>query len=339
MNGIVPPSPKARCRSAERGQRRLLQGGIEPGREGGRVPARPGLPSREGHPGAVGRIGGERRRDGAQRGVGVAGRRDAERELQRGRGPQDVAGAVRRRQPVGTHDAERRPPGVGQDLFDRIVGDGAGVADEVVAVGVCRRRRRCLPGLTAPVVRDRHVELGHPDLAGRGVLHPLEELAGDAERAGHDAAGRPGMDTFLEDVDRQRAAGQASQRRRDPEPVVVVAARVEAHDERRRPDPVGQGLQMGGEVGGAALLARFDEHQAAGVGATSPLDALDGGQRCERRVAVVGATAPVQAVAFHHRRPRPEAVAPAVHLRLLVQVAVEEHGCRRWDRRRRRGCP
>ena len=130
----------------------------------------------------------------------------------------------------------------------------------------------------------------------------------------------------VEDVDRQRAAGQASQRRRDPQPVVVVAARVEAHDERRRPDLVGQGLQVGGEVGGAALLARFDEHQAAGVGAAGPLHGLDGGQRGERRVAVVGATAPVQAVALDHRRPRPEAVAPAVHLRLLVQVAVEEHG-------------
>ena len=53
---------------------------------------------------------------------------------------------------------------------------------------------------------------------------------------------------------------------------------------------------------------------------------LDRGEAGERRVAVVGATPAVEAITFEHRRPRAEPVAPAVHLRLLVEMAVEDHG-------------
>ena len=49
-------------------------------------------------------------------------------------------------------------------------------------------------------------------------------------------------------------------------------------------------------------------------------------QRGERGVAVVGAAAAVEPVALDDRRPRPEPVAPADHLGLLVEVAVEQHG-------------
>ena len=56
------------------------------------------------------------------------------------------------------------------------------------------------------------------------------------------------------------------------------------------------------------------------------LRGLDREQRRERGVAVVGAAAAVEPVALDHRRPRAEAVAPAGHLRLLVEVAVEQHG-------------
>ncbi len=56
---------------------------------------------------------------------------------------------------------------------------------------------------------------------------------------------------------------------------------------------------------------------------------VDRGERREDRVAVVGAAAAVQLVALDHRRPRTEALAPAGHLRLLVEVAVEHDGVAR----------
>jgi hypothetical protein len=55
------------------------------------------------------------------------------------------------------------------------------------------------------------------------------------------------------------------------------------------------------------------------------LQRLDRRERRERRVAVVADAAPVELVAAPHRRPRPGALGPADHFRLLVQVAVEQH--------------
>ncbi|MNM95736.1 hypothetical protein D3C81_1081930 [compost metagenome] len=51
-----------------------------------------------------------------------------------------------------------------------------------------------------------------------------------------------------------------------------------------------------------------------------------GSQRAEDRVAVIGAAAAVQLFVAQHRNPRAEVVVPAGHFRLLVQVAVEQHG-------------
>ena len=45
----------------------------------------------------------------------------------------------------------------------------------------------------------------------------------------------------------------------------------------------------------------------------------------EYGVAVVGAAAPIEPAVLDHRRPRPESVAPAGHLGLLVEVAVHEN--------------
>ena len=50
------------------------------------------------------------------------------------------------------------------------------------------------------------------------------------------------------------------------------------------------------------------------------------GDRGEDRIAVVGAAAAVELAVLDYRRPRAKARAPADHLRLLVQVAVEQHG-------------
>src|SRR5207248_563676 len=76
----------------------------------------------------------------------------------------------------------------------------------------------------------------------------------------------------------------------------------------------------------AAFLAGLDEADAA-----RPRDALgverrDGAERGEDRIAVVGTAAAVEASLLDHRRPWPEAIAPAGHLGLLVEMAVERHG-------------
>ncbi len=49
-------------------------------------------------------------------------------------------------------------------------------------------------------------------------------------------------------------------------------------------------------------------------------------QGAEHRVAVIRTTAAIELVAFEPRNPRSKAVGPADHLRLLVEVAVEQHG-------------
>ena len=49
------------------------------------------------------------------------------------------------------------------------------------------------------------------------------------------------------------------------------------------------------------------------------------GQRPEHRVAVIGAAAAIKLVAFDPRDPRPVPLGPADHLRLLVEMAVEQH--------------
>ena len=55
-------------------------------------------------------------------------------------------------------------------------------------------------------------------------------------------------------------------------------------------------------------------------------------QRRERRehgIAVIGAAAAVQLVVLQHRLPGPGAFGPALHLRLLVEMAVQQDGARR----------
>ena len=83
----------------------------------------------------------------------------------------------------------------------------------------------------------------------------------------------------VEDLDAQRAADQPAQRRGHPQPLVVEAARVEAQHEARRADAVGERLEVGGQVGAAALLAGLDQHDAAGVAQAVRLRGLDGAGR------------------------------------------------------------
>ncbi len=152
-----------------------------------------------------------------------------------------------------------------------------------------------------------------------------EQLAQDAERRRYDPARPSGVDALVERADGQSAADQSAQRGGDPELVVIAAAGVEADDEARRADALGERLDVGRQVVRAALLARLDQHHAAGVRDMLALQRLQRGDAGERGVAIVGAAAAVQLAVAHHRRPRPEPVVPPVHRRLLVEMAVEQH--------------
>ncbi len=61
------------------------------------------------------------------------------------------------------------------------------------------------------------------------------------------------------------------------------------------------------------------------MGQALVLQGLDGGQGGEAGIAVVGAPPAVQLAVADDRRPRTEALVPAVHRRLLVQVSVQQH--------------
>ena len=143
---------------------------------------------------------------------------------------------------------------------------------------------------------------------------------------GHDAARAARVHALGEDLDGEAGAGHAPQRGRGPEAVVVAAERVEADDEARRADALGQVVDVGGQVRAARLLAGLDHPDAAGVAAALGLHRLDGGEGGEHGVPVVGAATPVQAAVGQHRLPRAEPVAPGQHRWLLVEVAVEQDG-------------
>ena len=167
--------------------------------------------------------------------------------------------------------------------------------------------------------------LRHQDAAGPAVLQPIEDLTQDPEARRHDAAGRPRVHALGENLHRQRPAEHAAQRRGGPEVLVVAAARVQA-DHQIGADAIGELVDVGRQVRAAAFLRSLDQHDAPGVRDALGLERLDGGQRREGGVAIVARAAPEQSIAAPHRRPRSAVGGPADHLRLLVAVAVEQHG-------------
>src|SRR5690606_12932513 len=78
------------------------------------------------------------------------------------------------------------------------------------------------------------------------------------------------------------------------------------------------------QVRAAALLAGLDQAHAARARDALRIDRRDDGQGGVERIAVVGGAPAVQAAVLDARQPGPEALTPAFHLRLLVEVAVEE---------------
>ena len=148
------------------------------------------------------------------------------------------------------------------------------------------------------------------------------------------------MDALGQHPHGERPAGNAAQRCREPQPVPVAAARIEADHQRRLADPLHQVIDVERQVVAAALLAGLDHDDAA------PARHLLLGQRLERaqagidRIAVVGPAAAIELVALQHRDPRPRALGPALHLGLLVEMAVEQDGvvavARHFDEDQRR---
>ena len=160
--------------------------------------------------------------------------------------------------------------------------------------------------------------------SGRRVLEPVENGSRDAKRRRDDAARVARMHALGQDLDAERSAGEAAQRRRRPEPLVVAAAGIEADHEVHGAHPRREQFEIGRQVVAAALLAGFDHADAARVRDALRLQRADGGQRCEQGVTVIGAAAPVELAVLQHRQPRAQTFAPARHFRLLVEVTVEQ---------------
>jgi hypothetical protein len=148
------------------------------------------------------------------------------------------------------------------------------------------------------------------------------------------------MHTLAQNLDLECAAGEAAQRSRAPELFVVRAARVERDHQPGSSDPLRQMLDIVRQVEAAALFARFDHDHASRVRDTLRLQRADRRQTSEQRIAVVGGAASIQAIAFDHRLPRIEARAPSRHLRLLVEMAIQQnrlaHVARNFNKYERR---
>ena len=133
------------------------------------------------------------------------------------------------------------------------------------------------------------------------------------------------MDAFGEHPHRQRAGEDSAQRRGEPQLLVVAAFRVQADHEVRGADFFRQRLHVRRQVVAAALFAAFDQQRAARM--RQPLGLQRGNRRKRREtgVAVVRAASTVEPTVPEHRLPRPKPRVPALELRLLVVVAVEQH--------------
>ena len=228
----------------------------------------------------------------------VGGRR---RLSLRGReGQQHVAGILRRRIAVHADHRELRPPGAVQHQLGPLVGHRLRRAGEG-ELGVDRVAQHLgrLLGLLDALRRDLHIEVLQLDRAGGLVLEPRQEHArSQAEGRGHDPRRVARMHALGQHSHRQRAGRDAAQRGRQPQPVVVAAARVEADHQRGVADAVRQMVDVVGQVVAARLLAGLDHHDAARARQLLLLQRLQRGQAGIDRIAVVGAAAAVELVAL-----------------------------------------
>ena len=157
------------------------------------------------------------------------------------------------------------------------------------------------------------------------IFKPRDELVGDPETGRHRAAGRPGVNTLLQNVDAQLASQVPAQRRGQPHLLVVASTGIQAHHQRRRANPFGQMVDVIRQIRTARFLAGFDHDHTTGVRHTLRLQRHQGSQRGEAGIAIIGATTAVKLVIAQYRLPRPQPLRPAFHLRLLVQMAIHQH--------------
>src|SRR5438105_14419133 len=101
------------------------------------------------------------------------------------------------------------------------------------------------------------------------------------------------MHAFGENFNCEHAIDQPAERRGSPELVVVAAAGVETHDERRRADAWRERLEVRRQVVAAALLAAFDKDDAAPLRPLVLVELAQRGERAEHRVAIIRAAAAI----------------------------------------------
>ena len=264
----------------------------------------------------------DRRGDGRR----VCGGREPDRQFRRHARQQDVAAILHARQPVGAGDRKRGPPGVVEEQFNRGIRQRLDPVEERQRVErLVAQGRRCGLGLLEPLLRDGRVGFVDEQVAGHLVLEPAEQRPQDAEGGRRDAGPEAGMNALGQHVDRQRANDPASQRGRAPQLLVVPAAGIQADDEAWRSETAAERLHVVRQVDAAALLAGFDEHDAAGVRYALLLQRADGRQRREHRVAVIGSAAAVQLAVADDGFPGRKSLGPAGEFGLLVEVAIEQH--------------
>ena len=169
------------------------------------------------------------------------------------------------------------------------------------------------------------MKFGGQNVAGRRVLNPVEKLAGDAKRRRNNAARIARVHALGQHFHCQAAAGQAAQRGRRPQPLVVAATGVQTDYEIDLSHSRCERVEIRWKVVAAAFFASLDHADAARVRDPLHLQRADGGQRREYGIAVIGAAATVQLAVLEQGIPGAEGFAPADHLRLLVQVAVQQY--------------
>jgi hypothetical protein len=175
------------------------------------------------------------------------------------------------------------------------------------------------------LLRNGAVEAGGQHPASGTVFQTIEHLTQDAKRRGHHTRGIARVHAFGEDLHFQCAAGHAAQAGRQPQLVVIARAAVQANHQRHIAQTGLEHVDVRQQVARAAFLAGFNQTDDARMRDVLRLQCLNGGDAGVNRIAIVGAPSAIEPVAFQHRRPRPQVAAPAVELRLLVQVAVHQH--------------
>ncbi len=138
-----------------------------------------------------------------------------------------------------------------------------------------RSRGLCL---AAPRHGNRRGELVEQQCTGSGILDPGQQLAQHAEARRHDAARRPRVHAFGQNIGTQRRHQVSAQRSGAPQLIVVAAFGVKADDQTRRPDPVAKRGNVVFEVAAAAFLARLDQDHAARMRCALRLQRADGGE-------------------------------------------------------------